>query len=97
MTAPEPDWLLEFTRQLVDEGLCASAHNFTPIHSIYRWQGQVHDRPEGRASLHTRTALLPEIVARAKETHPYQVPSISTRPIEDGNPDYLQWVRDQTS
>jgi hypothetical protein len=51
---PEPDWLLDLTRQLVTEGLCASAHNFAPVPSIYRWKGEVHEPTEGRASLHTK-------------------------------------------
>ncbi|MEQ4209762.1 divalent-cation tolerance protein CutA [Actinopolymorpha sp. B9G3] len=96
ITAPDPDWLAEFTGQLVSERLCASGHNYTPVRSIYRWRGQVHDRQEGRVSLHTRRSLVPAIVRRAKELHPYEVPGISSRVIDDGNPDYLQWILDET-
>jgi periplasmic divalent cation tolerance protein len=97
ITGPDPESLLELTRQLVAEGLCASVHNFTPVRSIYRWQGEVIERVEGRASLHTRTALVQSIVVRVKAVHPYEVPGISTRPIVDGNPDYLRWICDQTN
>ena len=96
ITAPDPDWLLDLTRQLVAEGLCASVHNFTPVRSIYRWRGQVYERTEGRASLHTRTSLLEAIVERVKANHPYEVPGISARPIVGGNPDYLQWIAAET-
>ncbi|MEQ7006438.1 divalent-cation tolerance protein CutA [Actinopolymorpha sp. B17G11] len=96
ITAPDPDWLTDFTRQLVSERLCASGHNYTPVRSIYRWRGEVHDRSEGRVSLHTRRSLVPEIVRRAKELHPYEVPGISSRPIQDGNPDYLRWIETET-
>lgn len=48
ITAPDPDWLVEFTRGLVADGLCSSGHNYTPIRSIYKWCGEVHDRTEGR-------------------------------------------------
>ena len=96
ITAPDPEWLLDLTRQLVTEGLCASVHNFTPVHSIYRWQGEVHERTEGRASLHTRLDRVNEIVARVKTSHPYAVPGISARPIVSGNPDYLAWIAAET-
>ena len=56
ITAPDPDWLVEFTRRLVTDRLCASGHNFQPIRTIYRWQGQVHDKTEGRVALRTRRA-----------------------------------------
>ena len=35
ITAPDPDWLYQFARTLVEDRLAASAHNFTPIRSIY--------------------------------------------------------------
>jgi periplasmic divalent cation tolerance protein len=97
ITAPDPEWLADLTRALVAEGLCASAHNFAPVLSVYRWQGQIHERTEGRASLHTRAELVSRIVDRVRTAgHPYEVPGISARPISGGNPDYLQWIADAT-
>src|SRR5207253_6502168 len=96
ITAPDPDWLYAFARSLVKGGLAASAHNFTPVRSIYTWQGQIHERSEGRVSLHTSRDRVPDIVARAKREHPYEVPSVSARPIIDGNPDYLTWIAKAT-
>jgi periplasmic divalent cation tolerance protein len=97
ITAPDPEWLLNLTRQLVTEGLCASVHNFAPVRSVYRWRGEIFERTEGRASLHTRASLVDAIVSRVKEAHPYEVPGISTRPIVDGNRDYLEWIATETS
>lgn len=92
ITAPEPEWLKAFSRRLVEQGLCASAHNFAPIQSVYRWRGEIHERTEGRVSLHTTRARVPDIVARARHEHPYEVPGVSARPIIDGNLDYLAWI-----
>jgi periplasmic divalent cation tolerance protein len=96
ITAPDPEWLLDLTRQLVNEGLCASVHNFSPVRSVYRWRGEIFERAEGRASLHTRLALIDAIVERVKAGHPYEVPGISARPIVGGNPDYLAWIEAET-
>lgn len=97
ITAPDPEWLREFTRGLVAAGLASNVHNFAPVHSTYRWAGEVHDRTEGRAALHTRRRLIPAIVQKAIKVHPYDVPSVSARPIYDGSPDYLEWIRRETS
>lgn len=97
MTAPDPDWLRDFTRNLVQDRLASSVHNFHPVQSTYRWEGEVHDRTEGRASLHTRRELIAIIVQRAAESHPYHVPGISARLIVDGNPDYLAWIEAETT
>ena len=96
ITAPDPGWLKDFSRKLVEQQLCASAHNFTPVQSIYRWRGDIYERTEGRVSLHTRRDRVAEIVALAKQEHPYEVPGISTRTITDGNPEYLAWIAQET-
>jgi periplasmic divalent cation tolerance protein len=96
ITALDPDWLYSFARELVKDGLAASAHNFTPVGSIYRWQAQVHERAEGRVSLHTGRDRVTDIVARAQREHPYEVPGVSARPIIDRNPDYLTWMAKET-
>ncbi len=97
ITAPDPDWLHNLSRKLVEQGLCASAHNFAPIRSIYRWRGEIQERTEGRVSLHTRRDRIAEIVTLAKQEHPYEVPGISTRAITDGNPAYLEWIALETA
>lgn len=97
ISAPDPDWLYEFTRGLVADRIASSVHNFAPVRSTYLWQGEVHDRTEGRASLHTRRDLVGAIVNRARAVHPYEVPGISARLIVDGNPDYLAWIESTTS
>ena len=97
ITAPDPRWLQDLSRKLIEQRLCASAHNFAPVQSIYRWRGEIYERTEGRVSLHTRRDRVAEIVALAKQEHPYEVPGISTRAIADGNPDYLAWIAEETA
>jgi len=96
ITAPDAHWLAAFTRALVDDRLAACGHNITPIRSIYRWQGQVHDDTEARVALHTRAELVPAIVDRTNRDHPYDVPCVIATPIAAGNPAYLQWIRSET-
>ena len=97
ITAPDPEWLAAFTRRLVDERLCASGHVITQVRSLYRWQGQIYDRPEGRVALHTRVSLLTEIIALTTTEHPYEVPCVVATPIVGGNPEYIDWVLAETA
>jgi periplasmic divalent cation tolerance protein len=80
ITAPDPRWLKDFSRKLVELRLCASAHNFAPVRSIYRWRGDIYEREEGRVSLHTRLDRVAEIVALAKRDHPYEVVWVRAAP-----------------
>ncbi|MGH3713823.1 MAG: divalent-cation tolerance protein CutA [Micromonosporaceae bacterium] len=96
ITADDADWLVGFTRELVEAGLCACGQHSTQIRSVYRWQGEVHDEREARVALHTRVSLVREIVAAADERHPYDVPCVIALPVVGGNPAYVEWVLEQT-
>lgn len=96
ITADDAEWLAHFTRILVDDRLAACGHLIPAIRSVYRWEGAVQDDPEARVALHTRAALVDEIVARAAADHPYDVPCVIALPLTAGNPDYLAWVREET-
>ena len=97
VTAADPEWLAAFTRRLVEDRLAACGHQIAAIRSIYRWDGAVQDDPEARVALHTRTALVDAIVARANAEHPYDVPCVIALPVVAGNPAYVEWVLAETS
>ena len=96
VTAADADWLAGYTRTLVEERLAACGHHVTPIRSVYRWEGAVQDESEARVALHTRRALVPRIVARTRELHPYDVPCVIALPLVGGNPEYLRWIAAET-
>lgn len=97
ITAPDPEWLASFTRRLVEERLCASGHVITQVRSLYRWQGQIYDRSEGRVALHTRVSRLSDIIRLTNSEHPYEVPCVVATPIAGGNPQYIEWILAETT
>ncbi|WP_219418885.1 divalent-cation tolerance protein CutA [Pseudonocardia nigra] len=96
ITAESAEWLADFTRKLVEDRLVACGHNITQIRAIYRWEGEVYDETQARVGLHTRAALVPEIVARADREHSDDVPCVIALPISGGHRTYLKWVYQET-
>ena len=80
-------------RTLVEEKLAAGA-NILPIKSVYRWRWNIEESGETAMFLKTRCDLVDRLIERVKELHSYEIPCIVSFPIEKGNPDYLQWVRE---
>ncbi len=97
ITAPDAEWLVEFTRRLVGLRLAACGHTIGTIRSIYRWDGDIQDDREARVALHTRRSLVPAIIERADDEHPYEVPSVIVLPVIDAHPGYRAWVLDETT
>jgi periplasmic divalent cation tolerance protein len=96
ITVDSEEWMINFTRSLVEDRLVACGQHIAPIRSVYRWDGTIHDDHETRVALHTRSSLVPAVIDRTRQVHPYEVPCILAIPIEAGNPDYVQWVIDET-
>jgi len=96
VTGPDAEWLAGYTRTLVEERLAACGHTIGAIRSVYRWDGAVQDETEARVALHTRRSLVPAIVERTAELHPYEVPCVIALPLLGGNPAYLRWIEAET-
>jgi periplasmic divalent cation tolerance protein len=97
ITADDHDWLVSFTRALVQERLVACGQHIAPVRSIYRWDGTIHDDLEMRVALHTRASLVEEVIERTRRAHPYDVPCVLAFVVEAGNSDYIKWVIAETS
>jgi periplasmic divalent cation tolerance protein len=82
---------------VVAERLAACAHVDGPLHSTYRWQGTVETATEWSCRLKTTTDRLPDLVARIRQLHPYDVPEIVAVAVVDGDPAYLRWIQESVA
>jgi periplasmic divalent cation tolerance protein len=79
-------------RALVDGRLAACVSIVHNVCSVYRWQDEVRREEEKLLLIKTASELVPELSARIRELHTYEVPEILAIPIGDGDPDYLAWL-----
>ncbi len=84
-------------RSLVEQRLCACVNLIPGMRSLYWWKGKVEEAGEAVLIAKTREALLERFTQAVKAGHPYEVPCVAALPILGGNPDYLQWIRDETA
>jgi periplasmic divalent cation tolerance protein len=80
----------------VTGGLAACAQVSGPVHSTYRWQGQVETAEEWLVQFKTAADRAAALVAQLRGAHPYEVPEVVVTPVIDGNPDYVAWVVEQS-
>lgn len=92
ITAEDPEWLAEFTRRLVGDGLAACGNIIPGVRSIYTWEGNVEDGVEALVVLHTRKDLVQQIIERTNKEHPDDTPQILAVPVTDANPGYRDWL-----
>lgn len=93
------DKAAEIANCLVKEKLVACVNIIPKIRSIYSWQNEICDEEESILLMKTTSGKVQSLSNRLKQLHPYDVPEIVSVPINEneGNPDYMKWVRDWVS
>ena len=97
ITTTNRDEAALIARTLVEERLIACGNIVPDVTSIYRWQGSIHQDNETLLIAKTTRTRVSELIDRVRSIHSYECPVITVWPITDGNPEYLQWIRDQTT
>lgn len=96
VTAGSEDEARAIARALVQEKLAACV-NFTPIQSVYTWQGEIQQDQEWQLFIKTDLANFDQLAARIQALHSYDVPEIIAWPIQHGSAAYLSWMAENST
>jgi len=66
------------------------------VTSLFWWEDRIDSDQESLLVVKSKASLLDEIVSLVKEIHTYDVPEVIALPIIGGNPDYLDWIGQET-
>ena len=73
----------------------AACVTLLPVHSVYRWQGEVHRDEEWQLLIKSDLDRFSDLEAKIREIHSYEVPEIIALPILAGSQPYLSWISEQ--
>ena len=79
---------------LIERRLVSCAH-ISPVRSIYRWKGELHEEDEVLLSVLTTGSLADEVRTFIGKEHPYDVPVIETMDVDIVS-DAASWVIHET-
>ena len=94
ITAKDVEQADKVASGLLEKKLVACVNTVGLITSQYWWEGEIQKDTESLLIIKSRQELFPEIVKEVKALHSYAVPEIIAVPIIDGNPDYLDWLKE---
>jgi periplasmic divalent cation tolerance protein len=76
---------------LVQRRLAACAQ-ISQIHSVYRWEGEVHSEPECRVVIKTTRERYAQVEQAIRELHSYELPAIHALAFEAVYAPYGEWI-----
>lgn len=74
----------------------AACVSIYPIKSVYTWKGSVQRDQEWQLVIKTQPNKFEALSAKVKALHSYEVPELLMLRVEQGSPDYLGWLAEQT-
>jgi periplasmic divalent cation tolerance protein len=87
----------KIANHLVDQRLAACVNIVPQVTSVYRWQGKMEEAQEWLLIVKTTAAAFVQVREAITELHSYDLPECICLTIEDGSPDYLEWIADSVS
>ena len=94
---PDRQTANEIAKILIEGKLAACVNILADCSSVYRWEGKTENATEVPMLIKTHADRYRQVEQTIKRLHPYELPEIIAVPIVEGLPDYLKWVRDQSS
>jgi periplasmic divalent cation tolerance protein len=91
-TASSSDEARKIARALVERRLAACVNIVPQIESVYRWKGKVEEAQEWLLIIKTTAAGFERVRDVIRELHSNELPECVCVSIEDGGPEYLEWI-----
>ena len=96
-TAGSEEEARKIARHLVERHLAACVNIVPQVVSVYRWQEKVEEDREWLLIVKTTASVFGEVRQAIQELHSYELPECLCLTIEDGSPNYLEWIGESIS
>ena len=96
VTTGGPEEAQKISSALLEQNKAACVNIVPQVSSRFWWQGELDSAEESLLIIKTRASLLDDIIGIVKKMHSYEVAEVIALPIVGGNPDYLNWIGEET-
>ena len=97
VTAKDKEEARRIGMALLEERLAACINVMPGMESTYWWEGRLEEAQECVLLVKSDASRSEAIVRRVRELHSYSCPCVAIWPLTDGNPDYLDWIRKEST
>ena len=90
-TCSSPEDARKISQALIESDLVACCQVDGPLHSYYKWKGEVTDETEWRITIKYNHAKKEDVLRKVLEIHPYEIPQwVEILGMAEKN--YRNWV-----
>jgi len=96
VTVPNKEVGMLIAKSLVTQNLAACANVIPNLTSVYMWESKINVDSEELLMIKTKSSLFSDVEQCVKSLHPYETPEIISVNIDNGSPEYLNWIKNVT-
>lgn len=96
ITAADKEEARNLGKVLIEGQLVACINIIENMESMFFWEGEFKHEGEVIVIAKTKANLVDALIQKVKEAHSYDCPCVVTLPIQNGNPEFLNWIADET-
>ena len=96
ITVPSEVEAKRIGRALLEARLAAGVNLIGGMTSMYWWEDEIQESRETALIAKTEKTHLPALMDKVRSLHTYRCPCIIALPIQDGSPDFLEWLARET-
>lgn len=93
-TTQKKDEAEKIAKTLLERRLAGCVQIIGPIFSRFWWNGNLETSDEWLCIIKSKKTLYKELEHTIKSLHKYEIPEIIALHIDDGNLDYLEWLKE---
>lgn len=91
---PNQEVAKRIAKALIKDKLAACVNIIPQLTSVYCWQDEIIEDEEVQLLIKTTSANFLSISEKIKTLHPYELPEIISLNIQQGDNQYLNWIKD---
>jgi periplasmic divalent cation tolerance protein len=91
-TTDSKEHALLLSKIIIKNKFAACSQIIGPITSTYMWNNQLQEETEWKILFKTTAQHVDIVIKTIKENHHYEIPEITSNPIDYISPDYKNWV-----
>ena len=96
-SCPDKESAVALAQEIIKKKVAACVNVLPEVTSFYEWKGDVKQDSEILLLIKTQKSRYLDLQAVICESHPYELPEVIAVTITDALPEFLSWIREETT
>ncbi|XP_060056039.1 protein CutA homolog isoform X2 [Erinaceus europaeus] len=95
VNCPNEQIARDIARAILEKKLAASVNILPKTSTLHFWKGEIEETTEILLLIKTKTSKIHMLSSYMRLIHPFEIPELFSVPMNQGDPHYLKWLKEE--